>query len=412
MKKAKRLLLLFMLTAVFFVLPAGQAQAANDMIAQAKTSKVTGGKFVKKSKGLKYRYKEGRYAKNKWHEIGGRIYYFGTDGYAKKGWFTYKKNRYYAGSNSAVYHSKWRTVNGVKYYLKKNGVRAAGEWVKKSGKYYYFRSNGALAVRCQVATGGKYYFVGPDGTRKSNCWVTQKGKRYYFGKNGVRYAGKWVKYKGNYYYLGKNGAMTVNSWVGSYYVGDDGARKTDCVVDGYVLDSTGKRITAQDFSGKYLIVGDSRIVGMENALAVTDTKFIGKVSMGHSWLTSTAAPIVRTYLNKNRNLKVVFAFGVNDLGNVEQYISFYQSLMKEYPRTKFYFLSVNPVDEKKETTYGYSVKNSAIAAFNKKLKTAMGSRYINTYTYLKNNNFLTTDGLHYTNATYQLLYNYIIKRIS
>ena len=134
--------------------------------------------------------------------------------------------------------------------------------------------------------------------------------------------------------------------------------------------------------------------------------------MGHSWLTSTAAPIVRTYLNKNRNLKVVFAFGVNDLGNVEQYISFYQSLMKEYPRTKFYFLSVNPVDEKKETTYGYSVKNSAIAAFNKKLKTAVGSRYINTYTYLKNNNFLTTDGLHYTNATYQLLYNYIIKRIS
>ena len=93
MKKAKRLLLLFMLTAVFFVLPAGQAQAANDMIAQAKTSKVTGGKFVKKSKGLKYRYKEGRYAKNKWHEIGGRIYYFGTDGYAKKGWFTYKKEQ-------------------------------------------------------------------------------------------------------------------------------------------------------------------------------------------------------------------------------------------------------------------------------------------------------------------------------
>ena len=192
-----------------------------------------------------------------------------------------------------------------------------------------------MASKCQVTSGGKHYYVGPDGARKSNCWVVQKGKRYYFGKNGVRYENKWVRANGKYYYLGKNGVMAVSKWVGNYYVGSDGARKTNCVVDGYRLDSTGKRTKITKFSGKYLIVGDSRVVGMDSAVSDSKTKFIGKVSMGYSWLKSTAGTPGGELSGGEPQTDGGVAFGVNDLGNVNSYISYYKSLQKKYPKAKF-----------------------------------------------------------------------------
>ena len=411
LRKLMRPALFMIAAAALVLLPARQSQAAVNMIAQAKENKVSTGKFVKNSKGIRYRYKNGKYAKNKWHSIGGKIYYFNSKGYAETGWFEYKKNTYYANSSGVVSAGKWVTKNKKKYYMKSNGIRAEKEWVKKDGKYYYFDGKGVMASKCQVTSGGKHYYVGPDGARKSNCWVVQKGKRYYFGKNGVRYENKWVRANGKYYYLGKNGVMAVSKWVGNYYVGSDGARKTNCVVDGYRLDSTGKRTKITKFSGKYLIVGDSRVVGMDSAVSDSKTKFIGKVSMGYSWLKSTAGPQVESYLAGNPKLTVVFAFGVNDLGNVNSYISYYKSLQKKYPKAKFYYLSVNPVNESAAAANGYQVKNSQIKAFNKKLKSAFGGKYLNSYSYLTKNGFSTADGVHYTAATYQKLYKFIKSKI-
>lgn len=401
-----------MMAAAFLLLPAQQTEAATNYITQAKKNKVTSGKFVTSTKGIRYQQKNGKYISNKWVTIDGKIYYFASNTYAKTGWFTYNKKTYYANSEGVVYVSKWLTLNNKKYYLKSNGIRAAKEWVKKSGKYYYFNASGVMSTSCQVSYGGKYYYVGPDGARKINCWVTLKNKRYFFGKNGVRYQKKWVKYNGKYYYLQKNGVMATSCWVGNYYVGSDGARKTNCYVGSYYLDSTGKRIKVLKFSGKYLIVGDSRTVGMDSAVSSSQAKFIGKVSMGYSWLKSTAGPKVKQYLAGNSKLKVVFAFGVNDLGNISSYISYYKSLMKQFPDTEFYFLSVNPVNEKIASSKGYTVKNSAIKSFNTKLKSAFGSKYINTYSYLTKNGFSTADGIHYTADTYLKLYNYVVKQIS
>ena len=110
-------------------------------------------------------------------------------------------------------------------------------------------------------------------------------------------------------------------------------------------------------------------------------------------------------------LTVVFAFGVNDLGNVNSYISYYKSLQKKYPKAKFYYLSVNPVNEGTAAAYGYQVKNSQIKTFNKKLKSAFGGKYLNSYSYLTKNGFSTADGVHYTAATYQKLYKFIKSKI-
>lgn len=412
LRKIRKAVLLLMMAAVFLLLPARQANAATNYITQAKKNVITSGKFVKSTKGIRYKAKSGKYLTKQWASINGKVYYFGTDGYVKTGWFTYKKKTYYADGTGAVSVSRWVTLKGKKYYLKSNGIRAEKEWVKKNGKYYWCASSGVMAKSCQVSVGGKYYYVGPDGARKENCWVTQKSGRYYFGKSGVRYQSKWVKYKGKYYYLQKNGVMAKSAWVGSYYVGSDGARKTNCYVGSYYLDTTGKRIKVLKFSGKYLMVGDSRTVGMSSAVSSSQVKFIGKVSMGYSWLKSTAGPKVKQYLAGNPGLKVVFAFGINDLGNISSYITYYKALMKAYPDTEFYFLSVNPVNEKLASSKGYSVKNSAIKKFNTKLKSTFGARYIDTYSWLTKKGFGTADGVHYTSETYLKLYNYVARKIA
>lgn len=201
--------------------------------------------------------------------------------------------------------------------------------------------------------------------------------------------------------------MAVSQWVGDYYVGTDGARMKNCTVDGYYLDATGKR-SVQVFEGDYIFVGDSRTVGMEAACGSSDTLYIGKVNAGYTWLRDTAGAELRSYLNGNPDVTVLLTLGVNDLGNIQLYIQYYKELMADYPETRFYVVSVNPVDEKKAAASGYTVKNAQIKAFNKTLKQAFGSSaYINSFKYLQANGIQTWDGLHYMADTYKTLYAYL-----
>lgn len=359
------------------------AQTTNVISAAKKTS---GGEWVKTSKGLKYRLKNGKYAAKSWRKIGDKVYYFNAKGICAQGWFTYGGGKYYATS-----------INRVCYK----------EWHKIGSKYYYFLKNGRLAVNRLVKTSGKYYYVNAKGARVKSSWVEIDGKKYYFNKSGVRLQKRWLKKSGKYYYFASNGVMAANKWVGDYYVGPDGARLTNCEVDGYYLDATGKK-TAQISEGEYIFLGDSRMVGMSSAVSSSDIKYIAKVSMGYSWLKSTGGPELKSYLNVNPNVKVVLALGINDLGNIQSYITYYQKLIEAYPSTKFYVLSVNPVEDKKAASNGYTVKNSQIRTFNKKLKAAFSSIYLNSYTYLKQQGISTVDGIHYQPQTYITLYNFIV----
>jgi hypothetical protein len=366
-----------------------QAQAAStNVISTAK--KTSGGTWTETAKGKRYLLKSGSYAKNSWRLIDGRIYYFNKKGYCAKGWFTYGGQTYYATS---IYRICYK------------------EWHKIGTSYYYFLKNGNLATDRMVKTSGKYYYVNSSGARVKSSWVEYNGETYYFNASGVRLQKKWLQKKGKYYYFASNGVMARNKWVGDYYVGDDGARLTDCEVDGYYLDETGKKITLT-FNGSHIFLGDSRMVGMQNTVSSTDIEFIAKVSMGYSWLDSTAGPMLKSYLKFNPNVKVVLALGVNDLGNIESYITYYQSLIQSYPTTRFYFLAVNPVDEKAEASHGYTIKNSQIRAFNKKLKAAFGTAYLDSYTYLKEAGITTVDGVHYLAETYQTLFDFIMSQTS
>lgn len=167
-------------------------------------------------------------------------------------------------------------------------------------------------------------------------------------------------------------------------------------------------------------IGDSRTVGMKQALVyyrydLTNHVFTARVGKGYSWLAgqkdlTTVPPSI-----------LVLNLGVNDLGNLKRY----QALYEEYASgcwssCPIYIVSVNPC-----CSPCTSVSNRQIEAFNTSMQewiqeyndkntsetSAFPIRYIDTYSYLISEGYASADGLHYSAATYEAIYNYILEEI-
>lgn len=150
-----------------------------------------------------------------------------------------------------------------------------------------------------------------------------------------------------------------------------------------------------------VFIGDSRTVGMQQAVGGNDT-WSGKVSAGLDWMKSSGVPNVENSIQNGS--AVVILMGVNDLYHPDSYISYINEKSSSWKSkgATTYFVSVNPTDG------SYSNLNSDIDTFNQKLKSGLtNARYIDTNSYLKQNGYSTTDGLHYTSDTYRKIYNYI-----
>lgn len=318
--------------------------------------KAASGKLETTSKGVRYyNRRTGKYEKKKWLKIKNHIYYFTSNGYAKTG---------------------WKTHNGRRYYFDKKGRLVKG-WQKIGGNTYYMWK-------------GKEELSGSAATGK----VQIASKYYYFSSKGVMETG-WKKVGGYYYYFApETGRMAVSTTVGKYKVDARGRRITSTSDK-----KTGKKVDWW--------VGDSRTVGMGNAMGISK-KCIAQVGMGHNWYLSTAEKRLKKVLKKNPNATVVINFGVNDHANITKYIKSYRKLINEHPNAQIWFMSVNPIDSKYKAGY---VSNADINRFNKKLKAAFPDRYLDTNSYLKKKKFKTVDGLHYTVATYKKIYNYVLSQI-
>jgi hypothetical protein len=102
--------------------------------------------------------------------------------------------------------------------------------------------------------------------------------------------------------------------------------------------------------------------------------------------------------------------GVNFLlSDIDKYIPRYKELASNnWNNHNLILVSVNPVDEVKESQNGYSTKNSDIITFNNKLKSGTSGvsniKYCDTYNAVIGN-LGTSDGLHYTSGTYNAIYN-------
>lgn len=159
-----------------------------------------------------------------------------------------------------------------------------------------------------------------------------------------------------------------------------------------------------------IYVGDSRTEGMCQSVKMSSSEIcISKVGMGYSWLAGEAKNKLRDTLNKYPNSYVVINMGTNDLYNTGgKYPEFYNNLAKNYPTAKIVVMSVTQIDDALASSHGYKVKNSDVYNFNEKLKQGLSNDIVYCDVYSKiAGNFKTTDGIHYTATTYNLIYNKI-----
>ena len=145
------------------------------------------------------------------------------------------------------------------------------------------------------------------------------------------------------------------------------------------------------YSG-YLFVGDSRTVGLDEA--VSGVSSIAKVGAGVTYFKSILPEVTKV-----RGKNVIFNFGVNDRDRYKDYVSVYKSLPKEFiQNNNVIFMSVNPTDGSK-----YGSWNADIDKFNAYVKKNLpsGIKYLNTNSTLKKEGFQTRDGCHYKPVTYK-----------
>lgn len=152
----------------------------------------------------------------------------------------------------------------------------------------------------------------------------------------------------------------------------------------------------------YLFVGDSRTVQLEMAVGDSDKAFIAKIGEGYNYFRDTVIPQIPEYAGNGT--KLIINFGVNDLANANKYINLVNSNIDAWTSAGItvYYSAVTPVGG--NTT----VTNEQIEAFNAKLREGLDSRvnWIDSYSYLQQTGFSSSDGLHYNSATYKSLYSY------
>ena len=195
-------------------------------------------------------------------------------------------------------------------------------------------------------------------------------------------------------------------------IGADSYIKGNCIEDYECCTEFYEKSTISNFkeSNKdnyetgYIFIGDSRFVGMNDACEIsnTDNRFvIAMVGEGYDFLINTALPEAERITQSNNditNWRYVICLGVNDLYNIDKYISEYNKLKTTIDLV---LVSVNPIE------YSNDISNKAIERFNSKIETIEGIQYVDSYSILLNNAFSTTDGIHYTDKTYELIYDTI-----
>lgn len=171
-----------------------------------------------------------------------------------------------------------------------------------------------------------------------------------------------------------------------------------------------------------IFVGDSRTEGLYNAfidkgatpqsLADNHVYFVHRVGEGYNWFVNTGINEVNNVLHENPivNFNIIVNLGVNDLLNADKYSAKLNELASgegAWANANVFFESVGAVKEDKARENGYNVTNNDIAAFNSGIKTSLAQAvaYLDvTSDMLTSNNdlnigYVTSDGLHYTNAT-------------
>lgn len=194
-----------------------------------------------------------------WQYINRKWYYFASSGAMLTGW-QYLGNKWYYLSPDGDMATGWRYLGNKWYYLNPGGDMATG-WKKISGKWYYLsRWEGGAMLTGWQKLDGRTYFFNPSGDMVTE-WKSVNGKWYYFNASGYQLTG-WQKISGKWYYLSRweNGAM-LTGWQkldGKWYYFVPSGEMSDGfrILDGkaYCFGSDGA--LQEDWASKNVIVID------------------------------------------------------------------------------------------------------------------------------------------------------------
>ena len=156
------------------------------------------------------------------------------------------------------------------------------------------------------------------------------------------------------------------------------------------------------------IIGDSRMVGLcgYNFYKETNGTCIAKVGIGYNWLVTEAISEVNS-LDFDKKEYIAVNLGVNDLYNINNYVTKYEELINTFWKdSKVILVSINPTKDV------YNHLNKEIDEFNSKIKELNKYKnviYCDTASILKNEGFLSNDGLHYEKETSKKIFNKILE---
>ena len=153
-----------------------------------------------------------------------------------------------------------------------------------------------------------------------------------------------------------------------------------------------------------ILIGDSRFMGMKSVVG-GKAAWICQQGEGLVWLKEKVIPKLNKMDVKGK--AIVFNLGVNDLWEASSYISTLRSLGDKLKGrlARVYFMTVNPVQDKKANKNKYLVKNEQVTQFNSTVTRGLtGFEIIDSYDYLVKNSFNTVDGVHYDADTYRKIY--------
>ena len=181
-----------------------------------------------------------------------------------------------------------------------------------------------------------------------------------------------------------------------------------------------------------IFLGDSRTERLMRTLkcqninySKKNVSFVCKGGVGIWWLKDKGYQQLLSVLenmdsNDKRPVALVFNFGVNDLGNSDEYIAFFKSIAPtlKAKNCRLYIMSVNPVNNAILKNLGKVARNECdLISFNAKLRSSLAGQYtyIDTYSWLMMTGYSTDngasgsdsgedDGLHYTVKTYERIY--------
>ena len=133
--------------------------------------------------------------------------------------------------------------------------------------------------------------------------------------------------------------------------------------------------------------------------------------------------------NKNKTYDITVNYGVNAKSSYKSFCDYYDNFIKEMDKKhSFYIVSVNPFDEKNVAYYKDSNTNANIEKFNNYMKDTCINQIKNNNPNAKvyycdvygsiplskwvSNNYISSDGIHYTKEGYKYIYEYTKKCIA